>query len=213
MEIGKGENQGKQTYISLLSPLFWHTVCEVGRWNQLHITTMKKTQLVLTRIKHVAGTTMLVASLALLQACGSDGKKESRTEDAVEQTGDAAAADAKEATADAREGLDEAGDDFERERKEAVANMNVQKDKLDAKIDQMQADIKRQGAKAKAESREELAELEAERKELGNDIDKAKNATAAAWKDVKAGFKQAGKSIGNAFDKAEDKLDKDGKDD
>ena len=77
----------------------------------------------------------------------------------------------------------------------------------------MQADIKRQGAKAKAESKDQLAKLEQQRKELGNDIDKAQNASAAAWKDIKAGFKQAGRSIGNAFDKAEDKVDPDGKDD
>ena len=59
---------------------------------------MKKSQLILTRIKHVAGTLMLVASLALLQACGSDNKKESRTEDALENTGDAISADTKDAT-------------------------------------------------------------------------------------------------------------------
>lgn len=54
---------------------------------------MKKTPLILTRFKNIAGTVMLVASLALLQACSSDNKTESRTEDAVENTGDAMKAD------------------------------------------------------------------------------------------------------------------------
>lgn len=174
---------------------------------------MNKTQLVLTQLKNVAGMMMLVVSLALVQACNSDNKKESRTEDAAERTGDAIEADAKDATLEARADMNEAGDNFERERREAVASMNVQKDKLDARIDKMQADIKREGREAKAESREQLAELEADRKELGNDIDKVQNATAAAWKDIKSGFKKAGKNIGNAFDKAEDKVDPDGKDD
>ncbi len=191
----------------------WHRVCETGCVIKLHRTIMKKTPLILTQLKRVAGTTMLVASLALLQACGSDNKNESRTEDAVERTGDAVEADAKDATLETSADLNEAGADFERERKEAVADLNVQKDKLDARIDKMQADIKREGREAKAETKEELAELEAERKELGNDIDKAQNATAAAWKDIKAGFKKAGRNIGNAFDKAEDKVDPDGKDD
>jgi hypothetical protein len=174
---------------------------------------MKKTPLFLTRLKNVAGTMILVASLALLQACGSDGKKESRTEDAMENTGDAIKEDTKDATVEARANANEAGDDFERERREAVADMNVKKDELDAKIERMKADIKREGSQAKAESKQQLAEMEEKRKDLGNDIDKAKNATAAAWKDIKAGFKSAGKNIGNAFDKAEDKVDPDGKDD
>ena len=77
----------------------------------------------------------------------------------------------------------------------------------------MRADMKAQGNKVKAESREQMTEMEQKRRELGNDIDKAQNATAAAWKDIKAGFRQAGRSIGDAFDKAEDKVDTDGKDD
>lgn len=174
---------------------------------------MKKTPLVLTQLKNVAGTGMLFASLALLQACSSDNKKESRTEDAMERTGDAVKADASDATLETRADMNKAGDDFERERKQAVADMNAEKDKLDAKIDRMKADMKRGGREAKAESKQQLAELEASRKELGNDIDKAQNATAAAWKDIKSGFKKAGRNIGNAFDKAGDKLDPDGKDD
>ncbi|MCK8491674.1 MULTISPECIES: hypothetical protein [Spirosoma] len=181
---------------------------------------MKKSQLGFAQFKQVAGTILLAASLTLLQACGSDGKKESRTEDAMEKTGDAIEADTKEATAETREDLKEAGDkaeaktdeaaaDFKEERDEAVAKMNVQKDKLDAKIDEMKADIKRQGAKAKAESKEQLAKLEDERDDLRQDIDKAKNATADAWKDIKTGFKRAGREVGDAFDKAGDKLDKD----
>lgn len=163
---------------------------------------MKNTQLVLNRFKNIAGTLMLVSSLALLQACSTDTKKESRTEDALENTGDAVKADANDATLETSAEVNEAAGDFEQERREAVTEMNAQKDRLDAKIDKLRADLKREGREAKAESRDELAELEAERKELGNDIDKAKNATAAAWKDIKAGFKSAGKSIGKALDKA-----------
>ena len=81
--------------------------------------------------------------------------------------------------------MNEAGDDFERQRKEAVENMKTQKDELDAKIDKMQADIKREGKQAKANTKEQLAKLEDQRKELGNDIDKAQNATADAWQDIK----------------------------
>ena len=80
------------------------------------------------------GIGLLATSMTLFQACSSDGKKESRTEDAMERTGDAAAADTKDAAEDAREGLNEAGDkaeaagdeaaaDFRRERDEAVTNM------------------------------------------------------------------------------------------
>lgn len=174
---------------------------------------MKKAKLVLTQVKNVAGTLMLIASLTLLQACSSDNKNESRTEDAVERTGDAVEADTKDATLETSAEMNEAGDDFERERREAVADLNVQKDKLDARIDKLKANLKREGREAKAGSKDELAELEADRKELGNDIDKAKNATAAAWKDIKSGFKKAGRNIGKAFDKAEDKVDPDGKDD
>lgn len=180
---------------------------------------MKKSLLVLSRVKHIAGTTLLVASLALFQACSSDNKKESRTEDALENTGDAIKADTKDAAADTKEDLREAGDkadakgdeisaDFKQERDEAVAKMKVQKDKLDAKIDELQAKADKQSDKAKAETERQKAKLEDERKDLSEDMDHAKNATADAWKDVKAGFKRAGHEIGDAFDKAGDKLDR-----
>ncbi len=173
--------------------------------------------LTLTQIKQIAGTLMLVSSLAILQACGSDNKNESRTEDALEKTGDAISADAKDAKEKAKENMREAGDkadaksdeiaaDFKRERDEAVAKMNVQKDKLDAKIEELKAKADKQSDKAKIETERQKAKLEVERKELREDIDHAKNATADAWKDVKAGFKQAGHEIGDAFDKAGDKL-------
>lgn len=168
---------------------------------------MKKTQLVLTQIRNAAGIVMVVAAMAFTQSCSSDGKKESRTEDAMENTGDAMKADANEATADAKDNMNEAGNDFERERKEAVANLNQEKDKMDANIDELKAKMKNENAKAKVKSQEKLDKLEADRKELGNDIDKAQNATADAWQDVKGGFKKAGRNIGDAFDRAGDKID------
>ncbi len=164
----------------------------------------------MTRIKHVAGTLLLVASLALLQACSSDGKKESRTEDAVENTGDAMSADANDAAnkVDAKTG--EMADDFKRERDDAVEKMKVQKDKLDAKIDELQAKADKQSDKAKAETERQKARLEEQRKELDDDMDKAKNATADAWQNVKSGFKQAGHEIDDAFDKAGNKINRAG---
>jgi hypothetical protein len=184
---------------------------------KLHRTIMKKYPLTLSRIKHVAGTFMLVSSLVFLQACGSDKKNESRTEDALEKTGDAIVADTKDAVNKAKEDLKEAGDkadrksdevgaDFKRERDEAVAKMNVQKDKLDAKIAELKAKANNQSDKAKADTERQKAKLEVERNELSEDIDKAKSATADAWKDMKAGFKHAGHKLDDAFDKAGDKL-------
>jgi hypothetical protein len=58
---------------------------------------MKRMTLVMKQIKTIAGVLMLVGSLLLVSSCHSDGKKESRTEDAMEKTGDAMAADAKDA--------------------------------------------------------------------------------------------------------------------
>ena len=170
-------------------------------------------------VNQLVSVVALALSLTLLQACGSDGKKESRTEDAAEKLGDAISADTKKATEDAKENLQEAGDkadaksdeataDFKRERNEAVAKMKVQKDKLDAKIDELKAKAAKQSDKAKAETERQRAKLEADRNDLDNDIDKAKNATADAWKDIKKGFKQASRELGDAFDRAGDELDR-----
>ncbi len=71
----------------------------------------------MTQIKNAVGTMMLVVLLALLQACGSDGKKESRTEDAIENTGDAMSADANDA-AEAREDIEKADHKAESEENE-----------------------------------------------------------------------------------------------
>lgn len=164
---------------------------------------MKTINFVFKPIRYVIGTVLLIGSMTLIQSCRSDGKKESRTEDALENTGDAMKQDAQDASAEAREEAQEAGDkikaktdkalaDFRKERDKAIANMKEQKEKLDMRIDELQAKIKREGRKAKADARKELDELKKERDELGEDIRKAENATADAWKEIKKGFKRAG---------------------
>lgn len=171
-------------------------------------------------IQHFTGTTLLIAALAFVQACSSDGKKESRTEDAAERTGDAISADTKEATADAREDAHEAGDkidaktdeigaDFKHDRDVVVTNIKTRMSQLDTKIDELQAKAKRKGDKVDADTDRKVADLKSERDDLGNDLDKAKNSTADAWKDVKKGFKRAGHELGDAFDDAGDKLKRD----
>ena len=170
------------------------------------------------RFGRLTGTLMLVASLSVFQACNS--KKESRTEEALKETGDAIAADTKDAVADAKADLKEAGEkaddksaeaseDFKRERDEVVAKLNEAKDKLDVKIAELKAKAAKENDKAKAETERQEAKLEVERQQLSDDIDKAKHSTADAWQEVKTGFKKAGRDIGHAFDKAGDKLKKD----
>ena len=149
---------------------------------------------------------MLVAALALMQGCSSDNKK-SRTEQALEQTGEAIKADTKDAVDKARADLRQAGSDFERERRKAVADLTVEKDKLDARINKLKADMKRDGRESKADSKRELDKLEAQRTDVNIDIDKARNATADAWQDLKSGFKKVGRNIDNALNKAGDKID------
>ena len=168
---------------------------------------MKKSLSLMARIKYAAGTTLLAALLTLLQACSSDGKKESRTEHAVKNMGDALSADANDAVNKVDAKMGKMANDFKRERDEATEKMKVQKDKLDAKIGELQAKSNKQSDKAKVETERQKTKMEEQRKQLVDDMDKAKNSTADAWQDVKRGFKQAGHKIGDAFNKAENKLD------
>ncbi len=197
----------------------WHGLCQKSGVNQTLTIFMKKTTM---PVRSLVTALFLAGSLTFFQGCRSDGKKESRTEDAMEKTGDAIASDTKDATAEARDNARAAGDkidvatddaaaNFRRERDKVVADLKDERGKLDAKIDRMKADMKQEGRDAKVKSQQQLDKLEVERRQLGNDIDKAQNATAAAWQDVKAGFKKAGRSIGDAFDRAGEKLDGDGK--
>jgi small-conductance mechanosensitive channel len=169
---------------------------------------MKTIHLLVKQLRYFMAAGLVFTSLAMLPSCSSDNKNESRTEDALENTGDAIEADTKEATAEAREDAREAGDkieaktdaaaaDFREERDKAVANMKEQQRKLDAKIDDLQAKMKREGREAKADAREELAELKQERDELGQDLRKAQDATADAWQEIKKGFKRAGDRLDN----------------
>ncbi len=160
---------------------------------------------------------LLAGALVVVQACSSDGKKESRTEDAMEKTGDAAAADAKDAQADAKEGIrnadeklteksKDAGAQFREDRDVVVANIKARTRELNAKIDDLQAKAKRNGNEAKDDSKDQLAKLKAERDDLGDDLRKAQDATADAWQNVKKGFKRTGTKIGNAVDAAGNEL-------
>ncbi|MBC8154338.1 MAG: hypothetical protein H7Z72_15650, partial [Bacteroidetes bacterium] len=62
---------------------------------------------------------LVAGVLGAMQACSSDGKKESRTEDAMENTGDAMSADAKDAQADAKENIREADEKLTEKSRDA----------------------------------------------------------------------------------------------
>ncbi|OIN57683.1 hypothetical protein [Arsenicibacter rosenii] len=169
---------------------------------------MKSIQVLAKQLRYFLAAGLVFTSLTMLPSCSSDNKKESRTEDALENTGDAIEADTKEATEDAREDMKEAGDkveakadeaaaDFREERDKAVANMKEQQQKLDTRIDELQAKIKREGREAKADAREELDKLKQERDELKVDMKNAQDATADAWQEIKKGFKRAGDRLDN----------------
>jgi DNA helicase IV len=178
---------------------------------------MKMTSFITTPVS----LALLALSLTFAAGCKSNDKKESRTETALEETGDAIASDtragadklgdeARKAGDNIKEGVNKAGDkldqagdrmkagtrrseaDFKREREEALANMREEQTKLNARIDNLKADMKRQGNKVNAASREQMAKLEAERKQLGQDMRRAQDATADAWDEVKKGFSRAG---------------------
>lgn len=168
-------------------------------------------------LKHSLGLILLTGALAGFQACSSDGKKESRTEDAMEQTGDAMSADAKDAQAAAKDKIREAdekitnkaqdaGEQFRHDRDVVVANIKARTKEIDAKIDELQAKAKRSGNEAKADTKDQIEKLKDERDGLNDDLKKAQSATADAWQDVKKGFKRAGNEIGDAFDRAGEKL-------
>jgi signal transduction protein with GAF and PtsI domain len=150
---------------------------------------MKKVTLALSAL-------LLAGSLAFT-ACKSDNKKESRTEEAIERTGDAAKADAEDVATDVRQKSDQAGDDFRKERDKTVADMKAEQTKIDARLEELRADMKRQGKKIKAETRQETAKLEARRNQIGEDMKRAGNATADAWQEIKKGFKRAGDKLDN----------------
>ena len=150
-------------------------------------------------LKSVTITSLLALSLTGFEACNSK-SEQTRTEEAVENTGDAIEADTKETA-------DEVSAKFQVERDKAVANLEEQRDKLDQKIDELSNKMDKKSNKADKTVNRQVDKLKTEREELTKDIDKAKNATADAWQDVKAGFKKAGRSIGNAFDEAGERLD------
>ena len=150
-------------------------------------------------LRSLLATSFIALSLSGFQAC-SNREDKSRTEEAVDNTGDAIEADTKETE-------DQVSTDFQTERAKAVASLEEQRNKLDQKIDELQQKTDRNRNKADNTMTRQVDKLKTEREDLTKDIDKAKNSTADAWQDVKAGFKKAGRSIGDAFDKAGDKLD------
>ena len=162
------------------------------------------------------GTALLAGILIAGQACSSDGKK-SRTEAALEKTGDAISADAKDAQARAKEGIrkadekltgksQDAGAQFRKDRDVVVANIKARTRELDAKIDDLQAKAKRNGNEAQDKSKDQVTRLRNERDDLNDDLKKAENSTADAWQDVKRGFKRAGNKIGSAVERAGEKM-------
>ena len=150
-------------------------------------------------LRSLLATSLIALSLTGFQACNS-GQDKSRTEEAVENTADAIEADTKETA-------DQVSTDFQTERDKAVANLEEQRDKLDRQIDELQNKMKQKSNKADNTMNRQADKLKTEREDLDKDIDKAKNATADAWQDVKAGFKKAGRTIGDSFEKARDQLD------
>lgn len=147
---------------------------------------------------------LFLASMGLaFQACTGN-SDQSRTENAIEQTGDAV-------EAETRERVDQTADDFERERDRAVVNLEEERTELDQEIDELKTKIDRKTDKASADLKRQLAKLENEHRDLDIDIDKAKKATKDVWQDIKAGFKKAGRTIGNSFEEGGEQLETDRK--
>lgn len=148
----------------------------------------------------------LLAGGLLFSACHSDERKESRTEVALERTGDAMKADAhdvatdvraknQEIAADVRAKNQEVATDFRKDRDQVVADMRKEQRAIDVRADSLRADMRRDNDKIKARNRQKIATLEARRVELDADITKANQATADAWQDIKQGFKNAGNRL------------------
>ena len=150
-------------------------------------------------LRSLLATSFIALSLTGFQACNSNHDK-SRTKEAVENTGDAIEADTKETA-------DQVSTDFQTERAKAVANLKEQRDKIDQKIDELTDKMKQKSDKADNTMNRQVDKLKTEREDLDKDIDKAKNATAETWQDIKAGFKKAGHTISNSAEKAGDRLD------
>ncbi len=137
----------------------------------------------------------LLAGALLFSACHSDERKESRTEVALERTGDAMKADAHDVATDVRAKNQVVAADFRKDRDQVVAAMRQEQRAIDVRADSLRTDMRREDDKIKAKNRQEIAKLAARRAELAADITKADQATADAWQDIKRGFKLAGNRL------------------
>ncbi|MVM41621.1 hypothetical protein GO730_34720 [Spirosoma sp. HMF3257] len=144
--------------------------------------------------KRWVANVLMALTLVSFQACNSH-SDQSKTENALEQTGDSVETDAQQTAAD-----------FQQERDEVVADLEHQQEELDQEIEQLKAKIKGQSAKTSSALKRQLADLDNEHRDLAKDIDIAKNATEDAWQEIKADFKKAGRTLGNSFEDAGEQL-------
>lgn len=134
----------------------------------------------------------LAGVLLTMQACSSDGKKESRTEDALEKAGDAFAADAKDAQVRAKEKIREADEKLTSKSKEAGAGLrhdgNVVLANLKARAREMNAKEKVREADEKltASSKEAAAGFRHDREVVMANIRKRTRELDAKIKELHA---------------------------
>jgi TolA-binding protein len=144
----------------------------------------------------------------ILLSC-NENREKTRTEEALEQTGDAIREDAKDLADKIEAKTDSTGEEWENNKDQFVARMQQRSRELDSEIDELQQKIERQGKKADQKLKNQLAELEDKRDQLDVKMDQLRQSTGNAWQDMKAGIRRAADELDQGFRSAKENFEKD----
>ncbi len=156
-------------------------------------------------LKHMAGVLLLAG---ILFSC-DENREKTRTEKALEQTGDAIQEDSKDLANKLEQKTDSVGEELDESKDVFVARMKEKSREVDAEINELQAKMERQGRKADQNLKEEMANLRAKRDEMNRDLEKVQKSTGNAWRDLKAGIRRAADELDKGFSDAKDNFEKD----
>lgn len=162
-----------------------------------------KTRTSLVRL--LAGVLLMAG---ILTSC-DENREKTRTEEALEQTGEAIKEDAEDLANKIEAKTDSAGEKWEDNKDLFVARMKERSRELDAEITELRRKIDRQGEKADRNLKEELAELEVKRDRLDTRMERLQKSTGNAWQDMKAGIRNAVDELDKGFRDAKDNFEKD----
>jgi len=144
----------------------------------------------------------------VLFSCNED-RQQTRTEKALEATGDAITEDTKDLAEDIEQKTANAAVKIDESREEFAARMQARSRELDSEIDVLQQKIERQGKKADQKVQRELDELRVKRDNLNQKITQLGRSSGNAWQDMKTGISSAVDELERGFKSARDNFEKD----